>query len=167
MMQTNSEIIKELKKIVKEESLRYKLIFLGTYLGSYEARRNLPSEGFQRRKITTSIEEARYIAEQHKKTLELLELLAEKPPSEVLEDLSERIKTLKEKVPTEGFYNLLSYFAGSEGLTERIGKRFEAKILDLNHGVIPKSDDYALKNAYHKEISGMQAALLYERQFIR
>ena len=164
MEQSNSEIIKKLKKAVEEEALRYKIIFLDTYIGSYEARINLPSEDFQRRRITTEIEEARYIANQHKETLEIL---AEKSPSEVFADLSERIKTLKEEVPREGFYSVLSYFLESETRIEMAGKRLEAKMLDLNRDAIQELNDYMLKKAYYEEISNMHAALLYELQFIR
>ncbi len=164
MEQTNSEAIKKLKKAVEEEAVRYKIIFLNTYIGSYEARRNLPPGDFQRGRITAGIEEARYIANQHKETLELL---TEKSPSEVFADLSERIKTLKGEVPREGLYSVLSYFVGAENLIEIAGKRLEAKMLNLNHGAIQESNDHMLKKAYHEEISKMHTALLYELQFIR
>jgi len=164
MEQTNSEAIKKLKKAVEEEALRYKIIFLNTYIGSYKARTNLPPEHFQRGRITAGIKEAEYIANQHK---EALELLAERSPSDVFADLSERIKTLKEEVPREGFYSILSYFIGAENLIEMAGKRLEAKMLDLNHDAIQESNDHMLKKAYYEEISTMHASLLYELQFIR
>jgi len=115
---TNYQFIKELEEKLEEkisneitrETIRNKIIFLTTLIGSYEARANYksktepprPIQDFELGRITTKIFEAGYIANVRK---DLLKLFSKNSPDTILKKLYQIRATLDDKnIPKEGLY---------------------------------------------------------------
>jgi len=120
---TNYHLIKKLRKKIENETFRYGIIFLNTFLGAYEARIQEPENFTAFRQISGQIAEARYIAREIQRTLNLLNKENVKV-SEVYDSLTERIEKSNKKITfNDGIYYYLKEILRDEDLISKISEK--------------------------------------------
>ena len=159
MIKNNYQIIKEFRKKIKDDDIRYQIIFFDTFIGSCDAYKKKPDNFIKQRQISGKISEAEYIA---KRRINTLRLVNEKSEVETLDYLVKKaLKLKKENFPYEEIYDYFKFFKENNSLKERAGKRLETRILSYGKNKIPRNEREE-KKIYLDEAFTMIRALAYE-----
>jgi len=158
-MDNNYSLFLKLKNRLKDNQIRYELIFHAVRIGSYNARIEHPEDFDRFRQMTGKIQEATYISREIRY---LLDRLKKQSPIDVLKEM-EHTPTSIEKMGyiTDGMYSYFKEF-WIKGEQENVGNRLERKLLKNSKKLEENFSDRDIKNNLINEQFTMISALVYE-----